>query len=51
MGDSVGWTYSKDLFSRLELKTEFKKKNSHDLAPPKTRDEFKQVAEFSRPRN
>ena len=46
MGDSVGWTYRKDWFSRPELKAEFKKKNGHDLAAPKTWDEFKQVAEF-----
>ena len=46
MGDLVGGTYSKDWFSRPELKAEFKKKNGHDLAPPKTWDEFKRVAEF-----
>jgi multiple sugar transport system substrate-binding protein len=46
MGDSVGWTYRKDWFSRPELRAEFKKKNGHDLAPPKTWTEFKQVAEF-----
>src|ERR1051325_1817608 len=34
MGDSVGWTYRKDWFSRPELKAEFKKKYGHDLAAP-----------------
>src|SRR5204863_420710 len=46
MGDSVGWTYRKDWFNRPEIKTEFKTKYKRDLAPPKTWDEFKQVAEF-----
>src|SRR5689334_4243328 len=46
MGDSVGWAYRKDWFSRPELKSEFKKKYGHDLAAPKTWPEFKQVAEF-----
>ena len=46
MGDSVGWTYRKDWFSRPEIKAEFKTKYKRDLAPPKTWDEFKQVAEF-----
>jgi multiple sugar transport system substrate-binding protein len=46
MGDSVGWTYRKDWFNRPESKNEFKAKYKRDLAPPKTWDEFKQVAEF-----
>jgi multiple sugar transport system substrate-binding protein len=46
MGDSVGWTYRKDWFNRPEIRTEFKAKYNRDLAPPKTWDEFKQVAEF-----
>src|SRR5437016_3793167 len=46
MGDSVGWTYRKDWFNRPEIKAEFKTKYKRDLAPPKTWDEFKQVAEF-----
>ena len=46
MGDSVGWTYRKDWFNRPEIKAEFKAKYNRDLAPPKTWDEFKQVAEF-----
>ena len=46
MGDSVGWAYRKDWFSKPELKAEFSKKYGHDLAPPKTWAEFKQIAEF-----
>src|SRR5712664_263815 len=46
MGDAVGWTYRKDWFNRPEIKSEFKAKYNRDLAPPKTWDEFKQVAEF-----
>ena len=46
MGDAVGWTYRKDWFARPELQAEFKKKHGRDLAPPKTWDELKQIAEF-----
>jgi multiple sugar transport system substrate-binding protein len=46
MGDAVGWTYRKDWFSKPEIQAEFKAKYGRDLAPPKTWDEFKQVAEF-----
>ena len=46
MGDAVGWTYRKDWFARPELQAEFKEKYNRDLAPPKTWDEFKEVAEF-----
>jgi multiple sugar transport system substrate-binding protein len=46
MGDVVGWTYRKDWFSKPELQAEFKTKYGHDLAPPKTFDELKQIAEF-----
>ena len=46
MGDAVGWTYRKDWFARPELQAEFKKKYGRDLAPPKTYDELKQIAEF-----
>ena len=46
MADAVGWTYRKDWFARPEIQAEFKKKYSRDLAPPKTYDELKQVAEF-----
>ncbi|WP_051227922.1 ABC transporter substrate-binding protein [Pleomorphomonas oryzae] len=45
-GDVVGWTYRKDWFARPELQAEFKKKYGHDLAPPTTFDELKQIAEF-----
>ena len=46
MGDAVAFTYRKDWFARPELQAEFKQKHSRDLAPPKTWDEFKQVAQF-----
>ena len=46
MGDVVGWTYRKDWFARPELQAEFKEKYGRDLAPPKTYDELKQIAEF-----
>lgn len=46
MGDALGWTYRKDWFAKPELQKEFKEKYGHDLAPPKTWDELKQVAEF-----
>ncbi len=46
MGDAIGWTYRKDWFSRPEIQADFKKKYGHDLAPPKTYDELKRIAEF-----
>jgi len=46
MGDAVAFTYRKDWFARPDLQAEFKKKNGHDLAPPKTWDEFKKIGEF-----
>jgi len=46
MGDAVGWTYRKDWFAKPELRQEFKTKYGHELAPPKTWDEFMQVAKF-----
>ena len=46
MADAVGWTYRKDWFSRPEIQAEFKKKYGRDLAPPKTYEELKQIAEF-----
>ena len=46
MGDAIGWTYRKDWFARPEIQAEFKKKYGRDLAPPKTWDELKQIAEF-----
>jgi len=45
-GDVVGWTYRKDWFAKPELQAEFKEKYGHDLAPPTTFDELKQIAEF-----
>ncbi len=46
MGDANGWFYRKDWFARPELQAEFKAKHNRDLAPPKTWDELKEVAEF-----
>ncbi|MEP7241898.1 MAG: extracellular solute-binding protein, partial [Devosia sp.] len=46
MGDVVGWTYRKDWFAKPELQAEFKTKYGWDLAPPKTFDQLKQIAEF-----
>src|SRR6202453_3462461 len=46
MADAVGWTYRKDWFARPELQAEFKKKYGRDLAPPKSYEELKQIAEF-----
>src|SRR6266478_3424306 len=46
MGDAVGWTYRKDWFARPEIKAEFKKKHNRDLAPPKTYDQLKEIAQF-----
>ena len=46
MGDANGWVYRKDWFAKPELQAEFKSKHGRDLAPPKTWEEMKQVAEF-----
>ena len=46
MGDAVGFTYRKDWFAKPELQKEFKTKYGRDLAPPKTWDDFLQVAKF-----
>jgi multiple sugar transport system substrate-binding protein len=46
MADAVGWTYRKDWFSRPDIRADFKKKTGHDLAPPKTYDELKTIAQF-----
>jgi len=51
MADAVGWTYRKDWFAKPELQKEFKGKYGRDLAPPKTWDEFLQVAKFFQGRN
>ena len=46
MGDAIGWIYRKDWFAKPELQAEFKEKYGRDLAPPKTWDELKEIAEF-----
>ena len=46
MGDANGWFYRKDWFEDPKIMEEFKAKNGTDLAPPKTWDEFKKIAEF-----
>jgi multiple sugar transport system substrate-binding protein len=46
MADAVGWTYRKDWFARPELQTAFKTKYGRELAPPKTYDELKDIAQF-----
>ena len=46
MGDAVAFSYRKDWFARPELQAEFRKKYGHDLAPPATWPEFKQIGEF-----
>ncbi len=46
MGDANGWFYRKDWFEDPKIMEEFKAKNGADLAPPKTWDEFKKIAEF-----
>lgn len=38
--------YRSDLFNDDKLKTEFKSKYGYDLSPPKTMEEFRDVAEF-----
>lgn len=51
MGDANGWFYRKDWFSRPEIMAEFKEKYGRDIAPPKTWDEMRQVAEFFQKRD
>src|SRR5687768_17523134 len=46
MGDALAWVYRKDWFERPEIQAEFKEKHGRDLAPPKTWDELKEVAQF-----
>ena len=46
MADAVGWTYRKDWFARPELQSAFKSKYGRELAPPKTYDELKDIAQF-----
>jgi len=44
--DAIGFAYRKDLFEDPKEMAAFKAKYKRDLAPPKTWDEFKDVAEF-----
>ncbi len=46
MGDANGWFYRKDWFEDPAIAGEYKAKFNRDLAPPKTWDEFKDVAQF-----
>jgi len=46
MADAVGWTYRKDWFARPEIRSAFQAKYKRELAPPKTYDELKEIAEF-----
>src|SRR5260221_1563934 len=46
MGDALGWVYRKDWFERADIKAADKEKTGKDLAPHKTWDELKQIAEF-----
>lgn len=46
MGDALGWVYRKDWFARPELRSEFKAKYGHDLEPPKTWTELRNIGEF-----
>ena len=48
MGDAVGWTYRKDWFARPDVQKDFKAKYGRDLAVPKTLDELKDIALFSK---
>lgn len=44
--DAIGFAYRKDLFEDPAEKTAYKAKYKRDLAPPKTWDEFRDIAEF-----
>ena len=46
MGDAVAFAYRKDWFARPELRAEFQRKHGRELAPPKTWEEFKDIAQF-----
>jgi multiple sugar transport system substrate-binding protein len=51
-GDLLQITYRKDLFENPKERDAFKSKYGHELAPPKTWDEYMQIAEFfQRPPN
>jgi multiple sugar transport system substrate-binding protein len=45
-GDANGWAYRKDLFENPDEMAAFKEKYGYDLAPPKTYQELKDIAEF-----
>ena len=44
--DAIGFAYRKDLFEDAKNKTDFQAKYKHELAPPKTWAELRDVAEF-----
>ena len=46
MSDALVFAYRKDMFDDAANKTAFKAKYGHELAPPKTWDDFAHVAEF-----
>ncbi|GAB4460370.1 MAG: extracellular solute-binding protein [Armatimonadaceae bacterium] len=46
MSDGIAFAYRKDLFEDPKNMADFKAKYGRDLAPPKTWDEFRDVAEF-----
>ena len=46
MNELGGVIYRKDLFDNPEEKTSFKKKYGYELVPPKTIDQYKDIAEF-----
>jgi len=45
-GDAVGWAYRKDWFEDPTEMKNFKAKYGYDLAPPKTYQEMRDIAEF-----
>ncbi len=46
MADAARWTYRNDWFARPELQSAFKAKYGRELAPLRTYDELKDIAEF-----
>ena len=45
-GDQIVLFYRKDLFEDATNQAEFKSKSGYDLAPPKTWDQFDEIAQF-----
>ena len=45
-GDATGWAYRKDWFEDPKEMSAFKAKYGYDLAPPKTWDQLRDIAEF-----